>query len=191
MILIIDNYDGCANNLYQLAGQLNPDIRIVRNDRIGIQDVEQLSPSHIIISGGSAAPERAGNAMAIVKTFAGRIPILGVCLGHRIICAAYGGRSVQMEEIRQGKREPVQLAPDCPLFRGLPGTIHAGFYHSETVPEENIPEELTVIARSGGDVAGAAHRSNAVYGVQFHPESFLSEYGKEIMANFLQITAAG
>lgn len=186
MILIIDNYDGCANNIYQLAGQLEPDIQILRNDRIDVPGVRQLSPSHIILSGGSTAPEQAGNAMAILRAFAGQIPILGICLGYRIICAAYGGRSVQMPEVRQGKRALVRTEGSSVLFRGLPAEFYAGFYHSETVPEENIPGEFTVTARSGGDVAAIEHRTLPVYGVQFHPESFLSEYGKELMANFLQ-----
>ena len=191
MILLIENYDGCANNIYQLAGQLNPDIRIVRNNQISTEEVRQLNPSHIILSGGSTAPEKAGNAMEIVRTFAGKIPILGICLGYRIICAAYGGKSVQMEEIEQGKRALVRVDPDAALFRGLPDAFHAGFYHSETVLEKDIPAAFEVIARNGDDVAGIAHKTEPLFGLQFHPESFLSEYGKEIMQNFLLCSRRG
>ena len=189
MILIIDNYAGCANNIYQLAGQLNPDVQVVRNDGVAVGDVERMAPSHLILSGGSAAPERAGNSLELERSFAGRVPLLGICLGYRIICAAYGGKSVQMAEIRQGKRELVHIAPS-PLFHGLPDSFYAGFYHAETVPEENIPAEFSIIARSGKDVAGIAHRTQAIFGLQFHPESFLSEYGKEIMSNFLRTAPA-
>lgn len=190
MILIIDNYDGCSNNIYQLAGQLNPEIQIVCNDQIQIPDVQAARPTHIILSGGSGDPAQAGSAMSIVKTFAGQIPILGICLGYRIICAAYGGESVQMETIQQGKQAPVTTEPNVPLFRGLPQTFRAGFYRSETVPEANLPKDFSVIARSGGDVVGIAHQTKAVFGLQFHPESFLSEFGKEIMGNFLSIAPA-
>ena len=185
MILLIENYDGCANNIYQLAGQLTPDIQIVRNDRIGVEEVQRMNPSHIILSGGSAAPEKAGNAMHIVKAFSGRIPIMGICLGYRIICAAYGGKSTQMEEIEQGKRALIKVVHRTDLFHGVPDTFYAGFYHSETVLEKDIPQEFDVIARNGNDVAGIAHKTEPTFGLQFHPESFLSEYGKEIMQNFL------
>lgn len=187
MILLIDNYDGCANNLYQLAGVINPDIRIVRNDKITVSRIKALSPSHIIISGGSASPEKAGCDMDVIKTFAGSIPLLGVCLGYRLICAAYGGESIQMQQIAQGTREQVQIDRSCPLFKGLPETFFGGFYHSKTVPEKNIPEAFNIIARCGNDVAGVAHKTAPLYGLQFHPESFLSEYGHEIMANFLSL----
>ncbi|MCC8060529.1 MAG: aminodeoxychorismate/anthranilate synthase component II [Clostridiales bacterium] len=189
MILIIDNYDGCANNIYQLAGQLDPNIRIVRNDQIDAAAVRAQEPSHIILSGGSTEPERAGCAMEIVKNLAGQVPILGICLGYRIICAAYGGRSVQMEEIRQGKRALIRVDTGSSLFQGLPDTFHAGLYHSETVPVENIPDQFSITAWDGGDAVAIAHKTQPVFGLQFHPESFLSEYGKEIMANFLASTA--
>lgn len=185
MILIIDNYDGCSNNLYQLVGQLNPEIRIVRNDRITTQDIRRMSPSHIILSGGSSMPQKAGNTMEIVKTFAGYIPILGICLGYRIICAVYGGQSVQMEEIQQGKRSLVRIEGSSSLFQGVAESFYAGFYHSETVLEEDIPRQFDIIARSGNDIVGIAHKTKAIFGLQFHPESFLSAYGTEIIHNFL------
>lgn len=185
MILIIDNYDGCSNNIYQLAGAFDPDIRIVRNDRITPEEIRALKPGHIILSGGSAAPEEAGRDLEIVKELAGQIPMLGICLGYRVICAALGASCVQMEEICQGKRLPVDLDLDSPLFRGLPGRIHAGFYHSVTVQEKSIPAELRIIARCGDDPAGVSREEKRLFGLQFHPESFLSECGREIMENFL------
>lgn len=185
MILLIENYDGCANNIYQLVGQLNSDIQIVRNDQIEIESIQRMAPSHIIISGGSTAPEMAGNAINIVKAFAERIPILGICLGYRIICAAYGSKCVQMEDIKQGKRSLVKIEHTTDLFNGIPDTFYAGFYHSKTVLEKDIPKSFNIIARSGRDIVGIAHKTDAIFGLQFHPESFLSEYGEEIMRNFL------
>ena len=120
-----------------------------------------------------------------MQTCAGKIPLLGVCLGYRVICASYGASCVQMREIRQGKRLPVELATDSPLFWGLPKTISAGFYHSVTVPEESIPAELRIIARCLGEPAAVSREEERLYGVQFHPESFLSQGGREIMNNFL------
>ncbi|MDR1730586.1 MAG: aminodeoxychorismate/anthranilate synthase component II [Synergistaceae bacterium] len=191
MILLIDNYDGCANNIYQLAGQVNSDIRIVRNDRLEMEDIQRMAPSHIIISGGSAAPEMAGNGMDTVRTFAGRIPILGICLGYRIICAVYGGKCTQMEKIMQGKRSLVKTEHASDLFNGVPDAFYAGFYHSWTVLEKDIPESFHIIARSEDDVVGIAHGTLAIFGLQFHPESFLSEYGEVILRNFLQMRPNG
>lgn len=186
MVLIIDNYDGNANNIYQLVGQIEPNTVIYHHDQIDQSQVLSMAPSHIVLSGGSGAPERAGSAMEIVRACAGRIPILGICLGCRIICAAYGIGIAPMEQIEQGKRKLVHVEhPDSPLFKGVPDEFYAGFYCSERIEEQSIGEEFSVIARSGGDVAGIAHQRMGVYGLQFHPESFLSEYGKVILSNFL------
>ncbi len=185
MILLIDNYDGCSNNIYQLAGQFDPDIRIVRNDRITPAAVWEAAPSHIILSGGSALPELAGNTIEIVQALAGRIPMLGICLGYRVLCAAYGAACAQMEPIRQGQSLPVEVTGKSPLFAGVPDRFYAGFYHSLTVPVSQIPKEFDVVATCCGEAAAIAHKTDAVFGVQFHPESFLSEYGGRIMENFL------
>ena len=144
-----------------------------------------MKPDHIILSGGSAAPEDAGRDLEIVKEISGQIPLLGICLGYRVICAAFGASCVQMKEICQGKRLSVELDTASPLFRGLPERIQAGFYHSVTVPEGSIPAELRIIARCLGDPAGVSCGEKRLYGLQFHPESFLSEGGREIMENFL------
>lgn len=189
MILIIDNYDGCANNIYQLAGHTDPDIRIVRNDRITLDEIETMAPDHIIISGGSAKPENTGICMDMIRRFRGKIPILGICLGYRVICAVSGAGSVQMEEISQGKREKVCLDGSSKLFAGLPQKIFAGFYHSENVPENAIPEELAVTARCNGVPCAVENSGDMLYGLEFHPESFLSEYGREIMDAFLAVRA--
>ncbi len=185
MILVIDNYDGCSNNIYQLVGALEPDIRIMKNDQVDVADIEKMAPSHIIVSGGSAAPEKAGNDLKIIKAFAGRIPILGVCLGYRIICSAFGGESVQMDEIEQGKRVLITVREKKSILRGLPDQFYAGYYHSETVPEENIPKEFEVLAYDGKTPAAIVHKTLPIFGVEFHPESFLSECGLDIMRNFL------
>lgn len=147
-----------------------------------------MNPSHIILSGGSVAPEKAGNAMRIVKAFSGRIPIMGICLGYRHLRSLW--REVHPDGgNRAGKTGFDQVVRRTDLFHGVPDTFYAGFYHSETVLEKDIPQEFDVIARNGNDVAGIAHKTEPTFGLQFHPESFLSEYGKEIMQNFLR--AAG
>ena len=188
MVLIIDNYEGNHNNIYQLVGQIEPNTAISHHDQVKPSQVLTMAPSHIVLSGGSGVPERAGYAVEIVRACAGRIPILGICLGCRIICTAYGGRITLMEQIEQGKRKLVHVeSRDSPLFLDVPNEFYAGFYRSESIVEESISERFSVIARSGDDAVGIAHHFTHVYGLQFHPESFLSEYGKVILSNFLKI----
>ena len=188
MVLIIDNYDGSANNIYQLIGQIEPNTVILHHDQIEPSQVLTMAPSHIVLSSGSGTPERAGSAVEIVRACAGRIPILGICLGCRIICAAYGGKITLMEQVEQGKRKLIHVeSRSAPLFAGVPDDFYAGFYRSESIVEESIAGRFSVIARSGDDAVGIAHQFMQVYGLQFHPESFLSEYGKVILSNFLKI----
>ena len=188
MVLLIDNYDGCVYNIYQLIGSVNPDVKRVRNDRITPEEIEAMKPSHIVISGGSIPADRAVEDMEIVKKLQGKVPVLGICLGHRAICTAFGGRETHLEQIRQGKVENIILDNHCPLFKGLPGTIKGMLYYSTTVTEKNLPECMEVTARSAdGDVMGVHLKETDVYGIQFHPESFLAEYGVEIMRNFLEL----
>lgn len=207
MILLIDNYDGCVYNLYQLIGTClqeegkTEEIRIVRNDHITPEAVRSLNPSHIVISGGAVAPEKAGSDLELVKELAGAYPMLGVCLGFRVICAAYGGKEVPLKETMQGKPSRILLEKDAKaetgILNGLPDSFLGARYQSTTIAKDSIKAPLHIIAcAEDGDVMAveaafqgtkaAANESHApLIGLQWHPESFMSEYGKEVMKNFL------
>lgn len=193
MILLIDNFDSFTYNVYQLAGQINPDVRVVRNNAVTISDIEALAPTHIIVSPGPGFPVTAGISIPAISAFAGRIPILGICLGHQAIVEAFGGVIIHAPELVHGKKRPVCILKDtsgqnplCPLFKGLPDTIEAARYHSLAADPASIPDCLQVTATSpDGTIMSVMHRSFPVYGVQFHPESILTEYGRQMMENFL------
>ncbi|MDR1135605.1 MAG: aminodeoxychorismate/anthranilate synthase component II [Clostridiales Family XIII bacterium] len=188
MILLIDNYDSFTFNLYQLAGAINPDIKVVKNDELSIEEMEALAPSHIIISPGPGRPADAGMCEKAVIRFGGAIPILGVCLGHQAICEAYGSEITYAAELLHGKTSSVQIANGSPIFRGLPPIISAARYHSLAVKRSSIPDELLIIAEDNdGEIMGVKHRDYEVYGLQFHPESILTRNGDIIMENFLSI----
>lgn len=188
MILLVDNYDSFSYNLVQLAGSINPDIRVVRNDAMPVEAIEALHPSHIIISPGPGSPQDAGICIELICYLAGKIPILGVCLGFQAIYAAYGGEITYAGQLMHGKKSTIILDSTCPIFQGLPDSIDAARYHSLAAHKDNIPERLRVIARdSGGEVMGVKHQDFDVYGVQFHPESILTPLGNVIMKNFLEI----
>lgn len=188
MILLIDNYDSFSYNLYQLVGSLNPHIRVVRNDRISLKEIEALDVSHIILSPGPGRPEDAGICMETVKCFAGKIPILGVCLGHQAICSAYGAEVSYAKKLMHGKQSEVMVDRECRLFRGMPEKIKAGRYHSLAAREETMPEELVITARTeDGEVMAVSHRKYEVHGVQFHPESILTPDGGRLLGNFLGV----
>lgn len=188
MILLIDNYDSFSYNLYQLVGSLNPHIRVVRNDRISLKEIEALDVSHIILSPGPGRPEDAGICMEAVKYFAGKIPILGVCLGHQAICSAYGAEVSYAKKLMHGKQSEVMVDGECRLFRGMPEKIKAGRYHSLAAREETMPEELVITARTeDGEVMAVSHRKYDVHGVQFHPESILTPDGGRLLGNFLGV----
>jgi anthranilate synthase/phosphoribosyltransferase len=186
MILIIDNYDSFTYNLYQYLCELaGEEVRVVRNDRISLQEVEELAPSRLVLSPGPGRPEEAGITLEAVRRFAGRIPILGVCLGHQAIAQAFGARIVQARRIVHGKTEQVNL-DGRGLFRGIPLPATVTRYHSLVVDPESVPEELEVTATSlDGEIMGLRHRQHAVEGVQFHPESVGTPLGKRLLANFL------
>ena len=188
MILIIDNYDSFTYNLYQYIGDINPDIRVYRNDKINLADIGNLKPSHIVISPGPGFPRDAGLTVELIKNFAGRVPILGVCLGHQAIGEAFGGRVVHAAELVHGKATEVTLDTRCALFRELPQKIPVGRYHSLVVERETLPGELEITAETeDGVIMGLKHIRYPVYGIQFHPESILTPDGKEIIRNFLEI----
>ena len=188
MILLIDNYDSFSYNLYQLIGGINPDIRVIRNDEMTVDEIRELAPSHLILSPGPGRPADAGVCEAAVVELAGAFPILGVCLGHQAICEAYGGTVGYAKRLMHGKQSQIALEKDCPLFAGLPETIPAARYHSLAAPEEKLPECLKVTARTAdGEVMAVMHKEYPLYGLQFHPESILTPDGTTILRNFLEV----
>ena len=187
MILLIDNYDSFSYNLYQLIGSVHPHIRVVRNDELSMEEIEELDVSHIILSPGPGRPEDAGICIEAVKYFAGKIPILGVCLGHQAICSAYGAEISYARELMHGKQSEVKFDLDCPLFKGCPRTAPVARYHSLAADADTIPEELKITALTvDGEVMAVQHRRYPVYGVQFHPESIMTPDGKQMLKNFIK-----
>ena len=188
MILLIDNYDSFSYNLYQLIGSINPDIRVVRNDELTPEEIAQLAPAGIVISPGPGRPEDAGVCIDVIRALGGSIPILGVCLGHQAICAAYGATVSYAKELMHGKQSQTKLDESCPLFVDCPETIPVARYHSLAAVEETIPTCILVTARTeDGEVMAVKHRDYDTYGLQFHPESILTPNGVTILNNFLQI----
>ena len=189
MILIIDNYDSFTYNLYQYIGMFNEDIKVFRNDKITISEIEELAPSHIIVSPGPKYPKDAGISIEAIKYFSGKIPILGVCLGHQSIGEAYGSKVIKAKNILHGKQSDIRVENDSPLFKGLPEIITAGRYHSLIVEKESLTDDLRVIAEDeNGEIMALMHREYPVFGVQFHPESILTKDGEIIIKNFLEVT---
>ncbi|MFR8944330.1 MAG: anthranilate synthase component II [Blautia obeum] len=183
---MIDNYDSFSYNLYQLIGSVNPDIKVVRNDEISLAEIEKLKPEAIVLSPGPGRPEDAGICIPVIKEFAGKIPILGVCLGHQSICEAFGGVVSYAKELKHGKKDMMIQQNSNVLFRGLPEKLPAARYHSLAALEETLPKELTVTARAeDGEIMAVEHKEYPVYGVQFHPESVMTPDGKTMIENFL------
>lgn len=188
MVLIIDNYDSFTYNLYQIAGMFRRDIRVVRNDELGVKEIEALEPSHIMISPGPGRPKDAGICEEAVQYFAGKLPLLGICLGHQAICEAFGAEITYAKTLRHGKKSLVHIANGNPVFRGLPPLLEAGRYHSLAVKRDTLPDELLVIAETDdGETMGVKHRDFPVFGLQFHPESILTPDGARIIENFMRI----
>lgn len=186
MILIIDNYDSFTYNLYQAFGRLDEEIKVVRNDAITIAQIRELSPELLVISPGPGYPKSAGISLDAIRTFAGIIPIFGVCLGHQAIVEAFGGRIVRAGQLMHGKAGKITLRRDCPLFEGLPEEIYAARYHSLIAQEVGLPDCLTITARDEtGQIMGVQHKQFPVFGVQFHPESVLSPDGPQMLQNLL------
>ena len=186
MILLVDNYDSFSYNLYQLIGSLEPDIKVVRNDEIDIEEIRALNPSAIVLSPGPGKPEDAGICIPVIKALAGEIPILGVCLGHQSICEAFGGVVTYAKELKHGKQDDMIREGDSVLLNGLQKVFKAARYHSLAAREETLPEELLITARSeDGEVMAVEHQKYPVYGVQFHPESVMTPDGKKMIENFL------
>ncbi|MDR1956086.1 MAG: aminodeoxychorismate/anthranilate synthase component II [Treponema sp.] len=186
MIVLIDNYDSFSFNLYQLIGALDPDIRVVRNDEVSLEDMVVMRPSRIVISPGPGRPADAGMCEGVIASFAGKIPLLGVCLGHQAIGEVFGATVSYAKTLMHGKASAITLDTSCPLFTGLPRVIQGARYHSLAVDAATIPETLSITAVSDdGEIMGIRCRNQPIYGVQFHPESILTPYGKQMLANFL------
>lgn len=188
MILLIDNYDSFSYNLYQLAGSINPDIKVARNDAVTLAEIQKLAPEAIILSPGPGKPEDAGICIDAVKEFGARIPILGVCLGHQAICAAFGATVSYAKTLMHGKQSQTTLEKSCVLFENCPDIIPVARYHSLAVVEKTLPAELKTIARADdGEVMAVRHTQYDIYGLQFHPESIMTPNGTQILKNFLNI----
>ena len=187
MILLIDNYDSFSYNLYQLIGEVHPDIRIFRNDGITPEEISRMKPDHIILSPGPGRPEDAGITEEVIRTFYRDIPILGVCLGHQAICEVFGAKITYAEKLMHGKQSQIKFRTDCRLFRGCPETAPAARYHSLAADALTIPECLEITAATAeGEVMAVQHREYPVYGVQFHPESVMTPDGRKMLRNFIE-----
>ena len=187
MILVIDNYDSFTYNLVQYLGELGAELTVRRNDQMTVTEIESLAPERIVISPGPKTPTEAGICLDVIKTFSGRVPILGVCLGHQAIGQAFGGRVIRAPELMHGKTSLVSHDGKT-IFAGLPSPFSATRYHSLIVERESLPACLEISATApDGLIMGLRHRTMKVEGVQFHPESILTEVGKDLLANFLQL----
>lgn len=186
MILLVDNYDSFSYNLYQLVGKLNPDIKVIRNDELTADEIIVLAPTHIIISPGPGKPSDAGVCEELVVKAAGKIPVLGVCLGHQAICEAFGAKIVHAKQLMHGKKSVITADKDCALFKGIDGAFEIARYHSLAADENGFPACLKITAKTtDGEIMAVQHERFPVYGVQFHPESILTQHGEQMMKNFL------
>ena len=188
MILLIDNYDSFSYNLFQYVGELDPDIKVIRNDEMTVEEIKKLNPEKIIVSPGPGRPEDAGIIIEAIQTLGKDIPILGVCLGHQAICAAFGATVTYASRLMHGKQSDAKFDTNCPLFKGCPEVAPVARYHSLAADEKTIPECLKVTAKTlEGEIMAVAHKEYPIYGVQFHPESILTPDGKQMLKNFLEL----
>ncbi len=187
MLLMIDNYDSFTYNLVQYLGELGEDIRVYRNDKIAVKEIEQLRPQRIVISPGPCTPKEAGISVDTIKELAGKIPILGVCLGHQSLATAFGGEVVRADRLMHGKTSMIHHDGRT-IFRDLPNPFEATRYHSLIVRRETLPACFEVSAETAeGEIMGLRHKTLGVEGVQFHPESILTSVGKDLLRNFLKL----
>ncbi len=186
MILLIDNYDSFSYNLYQMIGELDPNIKVIRNDEMTAEQIRRLSPQKIILSPGPGRPQDAGVTVEVAQTISKQIPTLGVCLGHQAICQAFGAQIVHAKRLMHGKQSTVTLNSDCALFKGLPKQTTVARYHS--LAAQNVPDCLEITARTDdGEIMAVQHKQYQIYGVQFHPESILTPLGRQMLENFINI----
>ena len=193
MLLMIDNYDSFTYNVVQYLGELGADVYVVRNDEIEVADIEALAPERIVISPGPCTPNEAGISMAVIKAYAGKLPLLGICLGHQSIGQVFGGEVVRARQVMHGKTSPIHHRGEG-VFRGLSQPFEATRYHSLVVAKDSLPDCLEITAwtetEAGemDEIMGLRHRELAIEGVQFHPESILTAHGHDLLRNFLQHT---
>jgi len=186
MLLMIDNYDSFTYNLVQYFGELGEDVRVFRNDAISLKEIAAMNPARLVISPGPCSPKEAGISVAAIQEFAGKIPILGVCLGHQSIGYAFGGEVVHAKQMMHGKTSPIHHG-DKGVFKGLPNPLTATRYHSLAIRRDTLPDCLEVTAwTDDGEIMGVRHKTLAVEGVQFHPESIMTERGHDLLNNFLK-----
>jgi anthranilate synthase component 2 len=196
MLLMIDNYDSFTYNLVQYFGELGAEVRVFRNDQITIAEIEALAPQHLVISPGPCTPNEAGISIEAIRYFAGKVPILGVCLGHQSIGQAYGGKIVHAKQIMHGKTSLVRHK-DAGVFKGLANPFEATRYHSLVIERESLPDCLEITAWTEtadgemDEIMGVRHKELAVEGVQFHPESILTQHGHDMLKNFLEQNKGG
>ncbi|MBG9797569.1 aminodeoxychorismate/anthranilate synthase component II [Brevibacillus laterosporus] len=185
MIIMIDNYDSFTYNLVQFVGELGEELRVFRNDKITLEEIENMKPDYLMISPGPCTPNEAGISMDVVRHFAGKVPIFGVCLGHQSIGQVFGGKIVRADRLMHGKTSEV-LHDGKSIFASIPSPFQAARYHSLVIQEESIPEEIEITARTPeGEIMAIRHRELPIEGVQFHPESIITQYGKQMLKNFL------
>jgi len=189
MILMIDNYDSFTYNIVQYCLELGADLKVIRNDELSIEQIEELNPEKIIISPGPATPNEAGVSLEVIDRFKNKKPIFGICLGHQSIAQAFGGEIIRAKNMMHGKTSQIDVIKHNEIFKNLPDEFRATRYHSLTINKEKIPEEIEVLAYSKDDdeIMAIKIKNLPIYGVQFHPESIMSEYGYEIIDNFLKL----
>jgi anthranilate synthase component 2 len=188
MILLIDNYDSFSYNLVQLAGGMCNEIKVIRNDEMTVAEIENIKLTHIIISPGPGYPKNAGVCEDVIRQMKGKVPILGVCLGHQAICEVFGASIILAKRLMHGKQSSIHIANGSKIFKGLPPVIKAARYHSLIAERESMMDELLVIAEDDdGEVMAVKHRDYEIYGLQFHPESILTPKGEDILKNFIKI----
>jgi anthranilate synthase component II len=189
MLLMIDNYDSFTYNLVQYLGELGQDVQVYRNDQISVADVARLKPTHVVVSPGPCTPTEAGISVPAIEQLAGKVPILGVCLGHQSIGQAYGGKIIRAKQLMHGKTSMIHHNGKG-VFQGLPSPFEATRYHSLVIERETLPDCLEITAwTDDGEIMGVRHKTLAVEGVQFHPESILTQHGHQLLANFLKAEA--
>lgn len=189
MILMIDNYDSFTYNIVQYCRELGADLKIIRNDEMSVEEIEKLNPEKIIISPGPASPDEAGITLEVIEHFQDKLPILGICLGHQCIAQVFGGHVIRAKNMMHGKTSTMKQTADCVLFKDLPEEFTATRYHSLIVEKSSLPSSIEPTAYSTDDneIMALKVKDKEIYGVQFHPESIMSQYGHEIIGNFLKI----
>jgi len=187
MILLIDNYDSFSYNLYQLIGEINPDIKVIRNDELTVAEIEALNPDYIILSPGPGRPEDAGVIVEVASTISKKIPTLGVCLGHQAICAAYGATVTYAGRLMHGKQSDAKVDTSSVLFKGLDEVVAVARYHSLAADPDTMPDclKITAVTTDQGEIMAVEHKEYPIYGVQFHPESIMTPEGRRMLSNFV------